>query len=517
MAKPVYPIGIQTFSEIVRHGMAYVDKTRFVYDLASRSKYVFLNRPRRFGKSLLVSTFESYFRGKKELFRGLDLERLERDWKKYPVFLFDLGKTHYESPEQLRTGINLMLLDLEAVYGSREAEVEPSQRLEGAIRRAFEMTGHQVVVLIDEYDSPLLDVIDRETFEGIQEVLRDFYSPLKSCDRFLRFVFITGITKFSQVSIFSELNNLRVIGMTPEFNAICGITEKELREELPDGVRSFAEANGLTFEGAVRKLKENYDGYHFSRDPVGIYNPFSLLSALADRAANPYWFSTGTPTALLKMLKKYQVPADRLAGKWLSASKFDAPAREASTPSPFLFQSGYLTIKKYDPETDLYLLDLPNREVSAGFWDALIPFYLSPEGSEEAPTVVAKFWRGLASGDPDAALACIKEFLGTVPYARGTNTEGHCQILLYVIFKMLGKFADTEVRTARGRVDLVVYEPRTVYVIEVKLDQSAGAALRQIDEMGYGDRFAQLGRKVVRVGVSFSSSSRTLEKWLIEE
>ncbi len=515
MKRLIYPIGVQEFSEIITKGMVYVDKTRLVHELARHSKYVFLNRPRRFGKSLLVSTFESYFRGERELFRGLELSKLEKDWAQYPVLRFDLGRAHYGSAEQLRNEISLMLLDYEQVYGVREAETELNQRLTGIIRRAFEKTGRQVVVLIDEYDSPLLDVVDSQAFSAMQDVLRNFYSPLKSCDRLLRFVFITGITKFSQVSIFSELNNLKIIGMNPDYHDICGITDKELREQLGEGVQTFAESNGISVEETLARLRSNYDGYHFCQNSDGLYNPFSLLSALDDRAINAYWFSTGTPTALTKMLRRFSVPADRLVGKWLASSRFNAPTQEATSPTPFLFQSGYLTIKEYDAEKDLYFLDLPNREVSVGFWDALVPFYLNAEGSEESPTAAANIWGRIAADDMDGALRCIQEFLETIPYARGTNTEGHYQTVLYVIFKLLGKFADLEVRTARGRVDVVIYTAKNVYVIEVKLDGSVEEAMAQIEEKGYAGRFALLGRNIVKVGVNFSSEKRTIDGWMV--
>ena len=513
--KMIYPIGIQSFPEIIRRGLAYVDKTALVHDLANTFKYVFLSRPRRFGKSLLVSTLASYFEGEKELFRGLALEKLEASWDKYPVLRFDFAKAPYDTPEQLRNGISLMLMKYEAIYGKGKDEAEPNERLEGIISRACEKTGRQAVVLIDEYDSPLLDVGDAASFEGIQKVLKNFYSPLKSCDERLRFVFVTGITRFSQIGILSGLNNLKAISMNPAYHAICGITEEELRSELGEGVRQFAQANSISADAALERLRENYDGYHFAKNCPGLYNPFSLLNALADRAVGNYWFSTGAPTALIKMLKKFDVPAEGLTRQWLSSADFDLPTQEAQSPSAFLYQSGYLTIKDYDPVGDLYQLDLPNREVSTGFWHALIPLYVGRTTHGTATTVVARMWTSITKDDMDGALRCMQEFLGTVPYARGTNTEGHYQTVLFVIFKLLGKFADVEVHTARGRVDVVIYAARTIFVIEVKLGKSAQAALSQVEKMGYADRFVQLGKKVVKVGVNFSPETRTISDWKI--
>ena len=372
------PLGMQNFEEIIRTDRLYVDKTRQVFELThGASKYVFLSRPRRFGKSLLASTLHAYFDGRKELFKGLAMERLEKDWEKFPVLHFDMSLGKHMDKAQLETYLGLQLADFEKLYGIDKPVEGANNRLTALIRAAYAQTGKQVVVLIDEYDAPLLDIVhEEENLPVLRNVMRNFYSPLKACDPYLRFVFLTGITKFSQLSIFSELNNISNVSMDEEFADICGITKEELTEQLGDYVEAFAEAKGITCEKMLDELAFRYDGYHFTWPSPDIFNPFSLLNSLSRRRLDSYWFGSGTPTFLIEMMRKFNVAPSEIGKSRLPEEEFDAPAERLTSITPLLYQSGYLTIKDYNPLSRLYTLEIPNNEIRTGLMANLLPNYV---------------------------------------------------------------------------------------------------------------------------------------------
>ena len=512
----LYPIGIQTFSKIREGNYLYIDKTEYVYRMThSASSYMFLSRPRRFGKSLLTSTLHSYFSGRKDLFHGLAMEKLEKEWTEYPVLHFDMSTAKHADSEQLLQELNLKLYGYEQIYGRLEEEVNPNQRLMGLIKRAYEQTGKKVVVLIDEYDAPLLDVVhERENLDVLRNIMRNFYSPLKACDPYLRYVFLTGITKFSQLSIFSELNNIKNISMDEPYAVICGISEDEIRLQMKDDLEGLAKKLGITPEEALMKLKENYDGYHFTSPSPDIYNPFSLLNAFADGKFGSYWFGSGTPTYLINMLKKFGVEPSEIGNNRVSVEDFDAPTERMTSIIPLLYQSGYITIKNYDEELDLYTLNIPNKEVRIGLMKSLLPHYVGSK-APETTTMVAYLSRDIRNGDMDTALRRLQTFLSTIPQCDNTKYEGHYQQVFYIIFSLLGYYVDVEVRTPRGRVDIVLRTKTTLYVMELKLDKSAGEAMEQIDLKNYPERFALCGLPVVKVAVSFDSERCTIGGWEI--
>ena len=512
----LYPIGIQTFSKIREGNYLYIDKTEYVYRMThSASSYMFLSRPRRFGKSLLTSTLHSYFSGRKEQFHGLAMEKLEKEWTEYPVLHFDMSTAKHADSEQLLQELNLKLYGYEQIYGRLEEEVNPNQRLMGLIKRAYEQTGKKVVVLIDEYDAPLLDVVhERENLDVLRNIMRNFYSPLKACDPYLRYVFLTGITKFSQLSIFSELNNIKNISMDEPYAAICGISEDEIRLQMKDDLGGLAKKLEITPEEALMKLKENYDGYHFTSPSPDIYNPFSLLNAFADGKFGSYWFGSGTPTYLINMLEKFGVEPSEIGNNRVSVEDFDAPTERMTSIIPLLYQSGYITIKNYDEELDLYTLNIPNKEVRIGLMKSLLPHYVGSK-APETTTMVAYLSRDIRNGDMDTALRRLQTFLSTIPQCDNTKYEGHYQQVFYIIFSLLGYYVDVEVRTPRGRVDIVLRTKTTLYVMELKLDKSAGEAMEQIDLKNYPERFALCGLPVVKVVVSFDSERCTIGDWEI--
>ena len=511
-----YPIGIQTFEKIRSGNYLYIDKTEYVYRMThSASNYMFLSRPRRFGKSLLTSTIHAYFEGRKDLFKGLAMERLETEWTEYPVLHFDMSTAKHVDKETLVLELERKLLQYEALYGRNEGDVTPNQRLMGLIQRACEQTGRQVVVLIDEYDAPLLDVVHEEKdLPVLRNVMRNFYSPLKACDPYLRYVFLTGITKFSQLSIFSELNNIENISMDEPYAAICGITQEEMEAQMSEDLDLLASRLETTREQTLERLKDNYDGYHFTWPSPDIYNPFSLLTAFSKGKIDSYWFGSGTPTYLIEMLRKFGVEPSRIGGMEAMAADFDAPTERIESITPLLYQSGYVTIKDYNKETELYTLDLPNREIRIGLLRSLLPYYVQGEGLSN--TMVAKMYGSILHDDMDGALRLLQDFLSTVPYCERTDTEGHYQQVFYIIFSLLGYYVDVEVRTPRGRVDMVMRTRTRLYVMELKLDQSADAAMRQIDLKDYPARFALCGLPVVKVAINFDSDKRTLKDWRIE-
>ena len=514
----LYPVGVQTFQDLrTGENYLYVDKTEYVYRMThSGARYVFLSRPRRFGKSLLVSTLHSYFEGRKEFFEGLAIEGLEKEWTVYPVLHFDMSMAKHAGKEQLESMLSLQLREYERLYGKDEAETGLNDRLTGIIRRAYRQTGQKVVVLIDEYDAPLLDVVHEDkNLPVLRDVMRNFYSPLKACDPWLRFVFMTGITKFSQLSIFSELNNIRNISMQPEYAAICGITENEILTQMSTDIDALAERMGLSREDTVAKLKAKYDGYHFTWPSEDIYNPYSLFNAFNDGKMDFYWFGSGTPTYLIEMLRKYDVIPQEIGNRRCMASDFDAPTEHMTSITPLLYQSGYLTIKGYSPFSELYLLDLPNREVHIGLMRSLLPNYVRQPA--QINTLVGEMAERLYYDDMSGALALMQQVLSTMPYCENTHYEGHYQQMLYLVFTLLGYYTDVEVRTPRGRVDVVMRTAHTLYIIELKLDKDADTALGQIDLKQYPERFALCGLPMVKVGISFDKEKKTIGEWKIEK
>ena len=507
------PLGIQTFENIREGDYLYVDKTDLIHRMTHDYTYVFLSRPRRFGKSLLASTLHSYFSGRKDLFTGLAIEQLEQEWTQYPVLHFDMSTAKHLDVDQLERELSGKLTRYESIYGRGDDETNLNQRLEGLIRRAYEQTGQKVVVLIDEYDAPLLDVVhEEEQLPKLRHVMRNFYSPLKASDPYLRFVFLTGITKFSQMSIFSELNNLANISMDEEYAPLCGISQEELQTQLREHVAALAAHLQVTSGEAMSILKDRYDGYHFTWPSPDLYNPFSLLNALARKRIDNYWFSSGTPTYLIEMMRKFGVQPSQIGRMEAFASDFDAPTESMTSLVPLLYQSGYVTIKDYDREEDSYTLDLPNKEIRVGLLKSLIPYYVGTGGPLWS-SVLLSMNRSLRKGDLDGLLRHLQEYLLTIPQCDNTNFEGHYQQVLYILFSLLGIYVDVEVRTATGRVDLVMRAYGKLYLFELKLGRSAAAAMEQIDLKDYPARFALSGLPIVKVGISFDPERRTIGEW----
>ena len=507
MARKLYPIGIQTFEEIRKLDNLYIDKTEYIYRMThTDGKYFFLSRPRRFGKSLLVSTFKSYFEGKKELFEGLAIEKLEKEWNEYPVLHFSLAGGKHMEKEQLERFLLFILKENEDRFGVDCDSPDPNVRLLNLIKTVTAKTGKQAVVLIDEYDAPLLDVAhEKEKLDVLRNTMRNFYSPLKGNESMLRFVFMTGITKFSQLSIFSELNNITNVSMDEPYAGICGITKEELLTQMSDDIDELAAKLGITFEQTVDKLKDNYDGYHFTWPSPDVFNPFSLLNCFAKQKLDSYWFGSGTPTYLINMMRSFDcLPSD--IGTQMEAGKddFDAPTETMTNIMPLLYQSGYVTIKDYDEETELYTLDIPNKEIRVGLFRALLPHYLTDK-SVKANTTIAKMSVLVKKGDMDAAFCLLNDFLETVPYCDNTNYEGHWQQTLYILFALLTNYRIcVEQHTVKGRIDITMETADTIYVMELKFNKSAEEALAQIEAKHYADAFKMSGKKVVKIGLNFS-------------
>ncbi|MCD8182113.1 MAG: ATP-binding protein [Bacteroides sp.] len=510
------PIGIQTFEKLREDGYLYIDKTAMIYRIASTSSPYFLSRPRRFGKSLLISTFESYFQGRKELFEGLAIEKLEIEWEKYPVLHLDLNAENYKDAEALNLILNRYLNLWEAEWGKSEQEISPADRFTGVIRRAYEATGKQVVVLVDEYDKPLLQALLNEALlDEYRHILKAFYGVLKSADRYLRFVFLTGVTKFAQVSVFSDLNQLNDISMDYDYNALCGITKEELTSNFVPEITKLSNFLELTFDETVDRLEKQYDGYHFCENTaVGLFNPFSLLNALQKLKLGNYWFQTGTPTYLVDSLKQSDYDLRLLiSGIETTGSAFSEYRAEVNNPLPMIYQSGYLTIKQYDKEVELYTLKFPNDEVRYGFLNFLVPYYTKVT-DDETGFHIAKFVRELRSGDVDAFMERLKVFFAGIPYELNDSTERHYQTIFYIVFALMGQFVEAEVRSARGRTDAVVKTKEHIFVFEFKLNGSAEEALKQIDEKDYLLPYTLDGRHLVKVGVDFSKETRNIKHYI---
>ena len=517
------PLGMAVFSEIIEGNYLYVDKTRQVYNMThNQGKYVFLSRPRRFGKTLLTSTLHSYFDGRRDLFKGLAIDQLEKDWIKYPVLHFDMSLGKHMDEDRLERYLGTLLENYEKIYKIEKPAADNNIRLTAIIRAAYEQTGKQVVVLIDEYDAPLLDIVhEEENLTILRNVMRNFYSPLNGCDKYLRFVFLTGITKFSQLSIFSELNNINTVSMDEEYADICGITKEELTGQLSDYIDALAEANGYTHDEMVKELTYRYDGYHFTCPSPDIFNPYSIINAFAKKQLGNYWFGSGTPTFLIEMMRKFNVAPSEIGNREVGAEEFDAPAESLTSIVPLLYQSGYLTIKNYDPISELYTLDIPNNEIKTGLYGSLLPLYGQTgkvtDTKVSGNSVVRKIYTFIYKEDIEGALRMLQEYLLTVPYCRGAKSEGHYQQMLYIIFSLLGYYVDVEVHTADGRVDLVMRTSYALYLIELKINKSADKAIEQIELKQYDKRFSQTNLPIIKVGIDFSTKKHTLTGWVIDD
>ena len=513
-----YPIGIQSFPDIRERGFVYVDKTAFVYRMALMGKFYFLSRPRRFGKSLLISTMEAYFLGRKELFKGLAIEQLETEWKTYPVLHLDLNAQNYVNEKALQEELDKHLVIWEQAYGMAiDKSLSPETRFYNVIRTAYKKTGSQVVVLVDEYDKPLLATIDNKTLhDAYRNTLKAFFSVLKSLDACIRFGFITGVSKFSHVSIFSDLNNLDDISMDSRYVDICGISEQELHTYFDSSIHELADANGMTYEEACEKLRKQYNGYHFRENSIGIYNPFSLLNTFAKGVFNDYWFATGTPTFLVKLLQSKNYKLGDLEGKKVMSDMLSAPATSASNPIPMLYQSGYLTVKDYDRNMRIYTLGYPNEEVERGFLNFLLPYY-TPVGDDDKASFLNGFVMAVNEGRPEDFLLLMQTMLAGRDYRIAGDAEKYFQNTFYLIFQLLGFNVQVEQATSQGRIDITIQTEDYIYIIELKLDKTAEEALRQIKENNYARPFQTDKRKLYLIGVNFSSETRTVEKWVVEE
>ena len=511
----LYPIGIQNFADLRNKGFVYVDKTAHVHKLATTGKYYFLSRPRRFGKSLLISTMEAYFSGKRELFRGLAMENLERDWTPHPILHLDLNTENYLEPGSLARVLDYALRGWEEIYGAEPVDTSLSLRFLGVVRRAFEKTGTQVVILVDEYDKPMLQAIgDAELQEEYRAVLKAFYSVLKTQDRYIHFAFLTGVTKFGKVSVFSDLNNLNDISMDSQYADICGVSETELDAYFGDSVGELATATGMNFAETRAELKNQYDGYHFENKTPGIYNPFSLLNTFNKLKFRDYWFETGTPSFLVKLLQQSDYDLTKLQQEEVSSDVLNSINSMSRNPIPVIYQSGYLTIKGYDEEFRTYRLGFPNKEVETGFIKYLVPFY-TPATENNTEFFVANFVKDVRKGDPESFLSRMQTFFDDSDYRVAGKLEKYFQNAMYLIFKMMGFYTEAERATSRGRIDVVLKTPDFIYVIEIKLDGSADDALAQIEEKGYARAFSQDPRKLYKIGVNFSSATRGIDSWKI--
>ena len=527
-----YPIGIQSFDQIIEDGFVYVDKTDLLYSLVKEGKIYFLSRPRRFGKSLLVSTLKNYFLGRKELFKGLRMEGLEKEWLTYPVFHVDFNGSDFTSGDVLEGILDGMVKGWEREYGGTEDFTDVGRRFAAVLRRAHERTGRRCVVLVDEYDKPLLDVLDtgRETTvdgnrilleERNRDLLKGFYSVFKAADEDLRFVLLTGVTKFSQVSVFSGFNQPADISMVEKYEALCGITQEELDSYFAEPIAGLADSYDYTVEEVKSVLRRQYDGYHFSKRMTDVYNPFSLLNAFAWRDIASYWFRSGTPTYLVRLLGHTREGLDELTGRYYRPEEFVDYKADVERPLPMIYQSGYLTIKGYDREANEFLLDFPNDEVEEGFLSVVAADYFKT--SEDAVSCARRLSRALRSGDTEEFRKLLTSFLASIPYEMRRKEdererERYFQYTFYLLLRLVGIYqVHLERRQSGGRVDCVVETERYVYVFEFKLDKSADEALRQIEEKGYARPYEADKRKLYKIGVSFSSATGTVEEWKVAE
>ena len=514
----LYPIGIQNFEKIRKEGFVYVDKTALIHRLATTGTYYFLSRPRRFGKSLLMSTIEAYFKGKKELFKGLALEQLEKDWTEYPVLHLDLNGSKYMNSGDLNDILNLNLNRWESEYGVTTRYSTLSVRFQAVIDAAYEKTGRQVVILIDEYDKPIVDNLGNpELADDFKKTLQGFYSVLKAKDGQIRFGFLTGVSKIGKLSVFSGLNNLRDISMLPEYSDICGISEEDLHKYFDESVEELAVSNQLSKEDCYGKLKDMYDGYHFSEESVGMYNPFSLLNTFSSNKFKEYWFETGTPTLLVNVMKQTSFDVTTLSDQVeVSVEDLSGMQDIINRPIPLFFQTGYLTIKDYDKEFDIYTLGFPNDEVKNGFLKFIFSYYV-PVNPAEGNTTTAKLAKALRTGSPDMFMRTLEALFANTTYQIQGDAEKNFQYAMYIIMELVGEYVQAERTTSNGRIDLLLQTKDYIYIVELKIDNTADAALQQIEDKGYAKPFVNDPRKLFKIGVSFSTADRRIEDWKVVE
>ena len=512
-----YPIGIQAFEKLRTDGFVYVDKTALVHRMVQEGNYYFLSRPRRFGKSLLISTLKAYFEGKRDLFRGLAMEQLEQEWRVHPVLHLDLNIEKYASQESLDNILESNLIQWEKLYGADPSERSFSLRFAGIVRRAYEKTGERVVILVDEYDKPLLQSISNKALQDeYRATLKPFYGVLKTMDGCIRFALLTGVTKFGKVSVFSDLNNLNDISMDNRYTEICGISEKELHQYFNEDIQKMADKDGVTYEDMSERLRQNYDGYHFAPNTGGMYNPFSILNVLSRLQFGSYWFETGTPTYLVELLQKNDyalAEMDNIIVGFETLSGIDAADTDAI---PVIFQSGYLTIKDFDSRFQSYTLGYPNKEVEMGFTKFLLPYYTASR-STRSTFEIQNFVREVESGDIDGFFTRLRSFFSDTTYEVIRMQELHYSNVVYIVFKLLGFYTQVEYHTSNGRIDLVLQTPDYIYVMEFKLNGTAEEALQQINDKGYALPFASDTRALYKIGVNFSPETRNIERWVVSE
>ena len=512
-----YPIGIQDFETLRKDGYLYIDKTAFIYRMVHTGRYYFLSRPRRFGKSLLLSTIEAYFQGKRNLFSGLAIDSLENEWTDYPVLRLDLNTGIYSSPESLILRLERTLDQWEEKYGGDPKVKEFYLRFERIVQVASEQCGRRVVILVDEYDKPLIQNFGNEQLqEELRGILRAFYSVLKTQDRYIKFALLTGVSKFGKLSVFSDLNNLEDISLNNDWATLCGITQEEIRCQLMPVVAEMAQRNGLQTEDVLDELKSMYDGYHFGYDSEGVYNPFSLLNSLKNQRFDDYWFETGTPTYLVKLLQKHHYDLERMTHEETDAQVLNSIDSESTNPIPVIYQSGYLTIKGYDEEFGMYRLGFPNREVEEGFVRFLLPYYANVN-KVESPFEIQKFVREVRSGDYNSFFRRLQSFFADTTYEVIRDQELHYENVLFIVFKLVGFYAKVEYHTSEGRIDLVLQTDKFIYIMEFKLNGMAEEALQQINDKHYALPFEMDERKLFKIGVNFSAETRNIEKWIVEE
>ena len=509
------PIGIQNFEKLREGNYLYIDKTALIYRLVSTGCYYFLSRPRRFGKSLLMSTIHSYFSGRKDLFEGLAIEKQEKEWLEHPVLHLDLNTQKYDCPEALDNILEEFVVGQESIYGSNPAEKGLGRRFQGIIGRAFEKTGRKVVILVDEYDKPMLQAIGNpELQDAYRATLKGFYGALKSMDGCIKFALLTGVTKFGKVSVFSDLNNLKDISMSLEYSDVCGITERELLSNFDGHIERLAMNNGLSKEEAIEELREQYDGYHFHPKGTGVYNPFSLLNCLDDNEFRDYWFETGTPTYLVQLLQERDYDLEEMSRVKADADELNSIDSTSNDPIPVIYQSGYLTIKGFDPRFRTYTLGFPNAEVEEGFTKYLMPNYIHRK-ENRSPFQIDNFVRDVEAGNTEQFIKRLRSLFADTPYEIIRDMETHYRNVVWLLFKLMGFYTQAEYRTSEGRIDMVVKTPKFCYVLEFKLDGTAEEALAQISDKNYTLPFAVEDQQIIRIGINFDSATRNIDKVLV--
>lgn len=512
----IYPIGIQNFEKIRTEDFLYVDKTAEIYKLAKEGRYYFLSRPRRFGKSLLVSTMEAYFSGRKELFSGLAIEKLEAEWKQHPVLHLDLSGVSYTDESVLERVLSDKLAKWETLYGAVNTSDILGLRFKEVIEAAYNKTGNQVAILIDEYDKPIIDNLGNEpTLSHLRSTLQGFYSVMKSMDARIRFGFLTGVTKIGKMSVFSGLNNLNDISMIPDYVDICGVSETELHEYFDESISELSSANEMSKEECYVKLKSMYDGYHFCEDSIGIYNPFSLLNTFQNKKFREYWFETGTPGFLVEVMRKTSFDVTTLENQTVDSTLMSNADAIFENPVPYLFQSGYLTITGYNDMFRLYQLGFPNQEVKNGFLNCLLKYYVPMSPDMSGTTLIYQLWHSITEGNPKSFMQILSSLFGNTSYQIQGETEKDFQYAMYIISALLGEYVQVERTTSNGRIDLIIQTKEFIYIFELKVNADADVALRQIDEKGYARPFEGDSRKLFKIGVNFSTATRRIEDWKI--